>query len=400
MQAGQLAIYWPFLACDVFMDWRFRLRQERRLLSDLVIILVASLVVGVWFLERSGEQLRGEQRQHMESLAVLTGLNAREYLASGNRVSLNVIARQTASLSTVRRLVIRDPSGQELASAGDPANGVEPVTRALRREDGSPAATVQIWPESSVARQRRLENGFVLVTLLLLVLRVIGEFIRRRLLPAAEPEAGRPAAEVPDVANRSSEAAAQLAWMRISIVNFDRMQDRFTASLLEELLAEYEKLLRRVAGLYGARLEAGLGQRARLVFSGSSGSDAAFSAVCAGQLFLQAARRLSTTRKTRGHTPLEFKVLVAGDEDQGRNWSLCVAGVPGRVHVPAAQLTGLELDTRLLYHAERVLEARAGETTLLLQPVDQLAQRYQRLVATQADKLLREMAPGESAADA
>lgn len=375
------------------MNWRALVKQERRLLADLVIILVAGLIVGAYFLERTDDFLRQVQRENMESLAGLTALNAREYLASGNRVSLNIIARQTASLPTVKRLVIRDAAGQELASAGSPADEAGSVTRVLRREDGTPAATVHVWPQPAAGDRRRLETGFVLVVLLLLVLRIIGQLVYRRLVPVAEtgesvPDPAREEATRNDQAESTLAAGAGTAWMRISIVNFDRMQSRFTATLIGKLLADYERLLQRVAALYGARLEAGLGQRARIVFSGASASEAAFSAVCAGQLFLQAARRISGARKAAGQTPLEFKVLVAGDADRGRNWSLCVAGVPGRVHVPATQLTELELDTRLLYHNSRALQVNAGDIGLLLQPVEQLAQRYQRLVATQADKLL------------
>lgn len=376
-----------------FMNWREWIRRERRLLADLVVILMASLVVGAYFLERTDDVLRKVQRDNMESLAGLTALNAREYLASGNRVSLNIIARQTASLPTVKRLVIRDPAGQELASAGPPADGPESVTRALRREDGTPAATVHIWPEPATGERRRLETGFVLVALLLMVLWVTAQLVYRRLVPVQElPGGGRsPAAtENPEDVGAANSGGAS-AWMRVSIVNFDHMQARFTATLIDELLADYERLLRRVVLLYGARLETGLGQRSRMMFSGGSAAEAAFSAVCAGQLFLQAARRLSAARKESGQTPLEFKVLVAGDADRGRNWSLCVAGIPGRVHVPAAQLTELELDTRLLYQTDRALRVNAGDITMDLQPVEQLAQRYQRLVSTQAEKLLAEM---------
>lgn len=390
-------------AWSASMNWRLLVRQERSLLADLVIILVTSLVVGAWFLERTDEFVFKVQRDNMESLAGLTAMNAREYLASDNRVSLNIIARQTASLPTVRRLVIQAASGRELASAGSAVPGRAPVTRALRREDGAPVASVHIWPQPPAGRGR-LETGFVLVVLLLLVLRVTGELVYRRLLPQprASDERGSAGDDgmTPSQGRESQPPAEAAAWMRISIVNFDRMQSRFTATLIDELLADYDRLLRRVASLYGARLEAGLGQRARLVFSGASASEAAFSAVCAGQLFLRAARRLSASRKAAGHTPLEFKLLVAGDADRGRNWSLCVAGVPGRVHVPATQLVQLELDARLLYHSERALRVSAGEEGLLLQPVEQLAQRYQRLVTAQADKLLDEMgAPRASQPD-
>ena len=67
---------------------------------------------------------------------------------------------------------------------------------------------------------------------------------------------------------------------------------------------------------------------------------------------------------------------------------MCIAGQPGRVHVPEAELLKLELDTRALYHADRCIPVTNGETSLRLQPVEQLAQRYQKLIADQAERLL------------
>jgi hypothetical protein len=105
-------------------------------------------------------------------------------------------------------------------------------------------------------------------------------------------------------------------------------------------------------------------------------------------LFRRVARNLSEARKAQARTPLEFKLLVTTEAELRTSWSVCIAGQPGRIHVPEAELLKLELDTRALYQPERCINISDGELTVRLQPVEQLAQRYQKLIAEQADRLL------------
>jgi len=79
---------------------------------------------------------------------------------------------------------------------------------------------------------------------------------------------------------------------------------------------------------------------------------------------------------------------VTTQQDMAVSWALCVSGLPGRVHVPEAEMVRLELDTRLLFHGERCLNILADGETVRLQPIEQLAQRYQKLIAEQAGQLL------------
>jgi hypothetical protein len=101
-------------------------------------------------------------------------------------------------------------------------------------------------------------------------------------------------------------------------------------------------------------------------------------------------RLLAPLRKQQGKPALEFKALVTIDGDQQEAWSLCVAGVPGRLNVPEGQLAATELDVKALYQPEKAQVVAAGDHKVRLQPVEQLAHRYQNLLRTQAETLLSE----------
>ena len=93
----------------------------------------------------------------------------------------------------------------------------------------------------------------------------------------------------------------------------------------------------------------------------------------------------------------KLKLLVTTGSDLAHSWALCLAGLPGRVHVPESEMVRFELDTRLLFHGERCLNVLSEGETVRLQPIEQLAQRYQKLIADQAARLLGEQdAPAAS----
>lgn len=386
------------------------LQREHQLLRELSLMLVVALVVGVYFLEHVHSTLEHSRRQSAQALAQHIAGSSAEYVVTGNLVSLNVIATHAAALETVQRVEFRSVAGIVLASAGDArSETVLPVSRAVRLEDQSVAGTVELWPRNTSAKQEEnLESWFVLVVLCLLALRVAAEAIWRRLKMEREQPDDVEADMVPVLtmsqtsgsqgggvkvavdlvgANDLENDAAQ-AVLRISIVNFDRMQDRLTPQLLNEMVAAYREPLEGIAQVYGAKIVETLGRQCLLVFSGEAKEQAAFQAVCAGMLFRAVTRRISEQRKKQGRSALEFKVLISSDSDARTSWAFCLAGVPGRVHIPEAELIGMELDTRLLYQAERCIEVSNGESRVRLQPVEQLAQRYQKLIAGQVESLL------------
>lgn len=364
------------------------LQQERDLLRELALMLLATLVVGVYFLEHVHTTLADNRRQGAEALAQQLASNAAEYVVTGNLLSLNVIASHAASLETVERVEFRNIAERVQASAGIERPLGKPVSRAVRLDDETVVGTVLLWPaDTSAMQEQNLEANFVLVVIILLLLRIALAFIWRRLNQERPAEAGVEADVVP-VLTMASSTDVPKAVLRISIVNFDRMQQRFTPALLEEALGAYRILLHGIATVYGAQELKPLGKECALEFRAELRSQAAFQALCAGMLFRRVARSLSEQRKAQARTPLEFKLLVTTADDLEASWAMCIAGQPGRVHVPEAELLKLELDTRALYHADRCIAVTNGETSLRLQPVEQLAQRYQKLIADQAERLL------------
>lgn len=341
-------------------------------------MLALMLVVGVYFLERLDTRLQAQHRQHLQALAHYLAEDSAEYLSAGNRVSLGVIARQAAELDTVQTLVVSDMQGRELARSGPEPSGSAPVQQAVGASGAAPVGRVSLWPAPEIAARQRVETGFVLVALLLLALRVLAEVIRRRLWPAARAESTDAS---PEPAGPSSVPEEQ-AWLRIAVVNLASLRQRYTTSALNGLLAEYQRLLDRVTEIYGGRVHAPLGERARVTFTGADAQEAAFQALCAAHVFLLAAQR-------PGRTALEFRVLLTTVEDRDE-WSLCKAAEAGLVHVPADELEPLALDARALYHPEQARRVDLDEAPVTLQPVEQLTQRYQRLVIAQAEKIAAE----------
>ena len=375
------------------LPWREWMHKERPLLRELALILVVSLVIGIYFLEHVHSTLEHSQRRNTESLAQHLATSSAEYMVTGNLVSLNVIATHTARLETVRRMEFRSVAGIVLASAGLPADESVPVSRAVRLEDNTVAGTVELWSaDINAERERNLESNFVLVVLCLLGLRIGAEVIWRKLQQERQPDDEDVEADRVPVLTMSHAVESPRASLRISIVNFDRMKERLTPALIEEMVSAYRQPLEGLCEVYGARLNATLGAQCALEFRSQSRADAAFQALCAGMLFRRLAKSVTEQRKARGRTPLEFKLLVTTDSDVERSWSVCIAGSPGRVHIPESELVTLELDARVLYKSDRCLDISDGNISLRLQPIEQLAQRYQKLISDQAQQLL----PAES----
>ncbi|MEE4249585.1 MAG: hypothetical protein V2I38_03270 [Alcanivoracaceae bacterium] len=376
------------------IDWRNWLQKEQQLIRELVLMLLMAVVVGVYFLENAKIAVDQSQRRSGEALAQQLATSASEYLASGNLVSLNVMAQQTAALGLVARVEIRNPADSVLASAGDESVGSISVSRPVRIDDQALVGTVVVWPRQiDTAQSRQLETRFVLVVLSLLGFRLLVELAWRRL--QAEPELLPPEeetleADLVPVLTMNQTSEAPRAWLRIGIVNFDRIRDRYAADLVAEMLHGYGALLQQVAEVYGGRVLQNVGAEAAMVITGETRSEACFQALCAGTLFRRLARELSEQRKEQGRTPLEFKLLATTNNDLVHSWALTLAGLPGRVHVPESEMVRYELDTRLLFQGERCLNVLSEGETIRVQPIEQLAQRYQKLIADQAARLLQE----------
>lgn len=367
--------------------WRQWIIGERPLLRELAVLLLASLLIGLYFLEHLDSRLAEARRDYLGALAIQVAENAVEYTATNNLVSLNVIARRTGELGPVARVTLEDAGGRVLASSGAPVEAV-PVQQPMRLADGGIVGVVKLWPAAETATRKKVEAGFVLLVLCLLGLRVLVLMLERRL--RGEPLWRLPPAASAPVEEQAPEAAAPVpvtAVLRLALVNEAHLRGRYTDSLFASLLAPYEQALEQVTLLYGGALQTRLDEGALIGFQGKP-ADAAFNAVCAGMLFLKVSRQLAEQRKQAGQMALEFKLLVTGDTDPVRSLACCEAGVPGRLHVPENELLALSLDTRSLYRPEQALIVHCtGGDDLRLQPLEQLAQRYQAQINDQAVRL-------------
>ncbi|MDF1725849.1 MAG: hypothetical protein P1U59_15130 [Alcanivorax sp.] len=385
---------------SLWEQWRPWIRQQRSLLRELILMLLAMLVVGVYFLEHFSARLEQEREVQLQALAEQTARRAAEALASDDSISINLIGRETVQLAPVAGVRFLDAADIQVGLTGVPRSELV-VSVPVALPDGELAGTLTLLGDTSALPRQRLEAGFVLAVLCLLLLRVAAALIQQRLLPPPEPAEPTPT-EAPAASPLATPASTQalteplpegaepLAQLRLSIVNFEHIRQRYTQAAMVEVLADYQRILDKVAGIYGGRVGQKVGDQAGLFFYQEPASRCAFSALCAGLLFLRVVRLLAPLRKQQGKPPLEFKALVTTDGDQQEAWSLCVAGVPGRLNVPEAQLAATELDVKALYQPEKAQVVTAGDHKVRLQPVEQLAHRYQNLLRTQADTLLSE----------
>ncbi|MEP5232432.1 MAG: hypothetical protein ABJQ78_13460 [Alloalcanivorax sp.] len=384
---------------SLWEQWRPWIRQQRSLLRELILMLLAMLVVGVYFLEHFSAGLEQERKVQLQALAQQTARRAAEALASEDSISINLIGRETAQLEPVVGIRFEDTSGEQVGAAGEKTSPLR-VTVPAALPDGELAGTLTLLGDNTLLPRKQIEAGFVLAVLCLLLLRVAAALIQQRLQPPAQDEPDAPAPRVPPesphhdapfppiVRSPVPDGAEMQAQLRLSIVNFAHIRQRYTEEALKEVLAEYQQLLDQVAALYDGHQGPVIGEQAGLYFYQGPASRAAFSALCAGLLFLRVVRLLAPQRKQAGKVSLEFKALVTADPDQEEAWALCVAGVPGRLNVPDSQLTVAELDVKALYQPEKAQVVCAGDHRVRLQPVEQLAHRYQALLRTQAETLL------------
>ena len=384
---------------SLWEQWRPWIRQQRSLLRELILMLLAMLVVGVYFLEHFSAGLEQERKVQLQALAQQTARRAAEALASEDSISINLIGRETVQLKPVLGIRFEDTSGEQVGAAGEKASPLR-VTVPAALPDGELAGTLTLLGDNTLLPRKQIEAGFVLAVLCLLLLRVAAALIQQRLQPPAQDEPDVSAPRVPQesphhdapfppiVRSPVPDGAEMQAQLRLSIVNFAHIRQRYTEEALKEVLAEYQQLLDQVAALYDGHQGPVIGEQAGLYFYQGPASRAAFSALCAGLLFLRVVRLLEPQRKQAGKISLEFKALVTADPDQEEAWALCVAGVPGRLNVPDSQLTVAELDVKALYQPEKAQVVCAGDHRVRLQPVEQLAHRYQALLRTQAETLL------------
>lgn len=378
------------MAAGKFDRWHNWWQKEQQIIRELILMLLMAVVTGAYFLEHVATAMEQGQRRSAEALAQQLATSASEYLSSGNLVSLNVMAQQTVVLAQVARVEIRDANDQVLASAVDNPLGSIVVHRPVKGDDQVLVGTVLVWPhQTDVAQSGKLETYFVLVVLSLLGFRLLIEMAWRRLRaePAPLEEEETIEADLLPVLTMTQTSEAPRAWLRISIVNFEIIKQRYAADMVAEMLSGYGALLHQVAAAYGGRVQHNIGEQAAMMITGETRAEACFQALCGGTLFRALAKKLSEQRKEQERMSLEFKLLITANSDMDHSWALTSAGLPGKVHVLETEMVRYELDARLVFQGDRCLNILTDSETIRLQPIDQLASRYQKLITDQADQL-------------
>lgn len=387
---------------SLWQRWRPWLSREKKLLIELALMALTAVVVGVYFIEHFTADLQAQQREQLQALAQQTALRAAESLDSHDLIGLNVIARETRSLATVSGVRFLDTARHTLTGKDEDAPVQVEVPVSL--PDGELAGSVVLSAPAPDGAVRDLAIGYLLVVIGLLVLRVAAALVewrlRRPLTGGADtdPPGAAKTAGAPRVRRAEPSApppAVPHCDLRLSVVNFEHFEQRYTRSALNALLADYRSLLAEVVALYGGTAEADLGALCRVRFQGEPLSQPAFAALCAGLLFLRVARLQGPRRKSRSAPALEFKALISSQFGEAESWALCLAGVPGRLQVPDNELIRAELDVKALYQTDQAMVVRSGEREIRLQPVAQLAQRYQMLLRTQAERVMGGVESGE-----
>ena len=390
---------------SLWEQWRPWIGRQQSLLRELILMLLAMLVVGVYFLEHYSASLEQEREVQLKALAEQTARRAAEALASEDSISINLIARETVALTPVAGVRFLNPAEVQVGLTGvEDADLIVSVPVAL--PDGELAGTLTLLGDNSQTSNQNIEAGFVLAVLCVMLLRLAFTLVRERLLPpplVEEPAAAPvPSAPLPESVVQTAPLVSPAmpaspidpervqAQLRLSIVNFNAIRQRYTEQAVNEVLADYQQMFNRAVAIYGGQVSRSIGSQAGAVFCQLPVSQAAFAALCAGLLFLRVVRLQAPLRKQQGKVPLEFKALMTTDKDADESWSLCLAGVPGRLQVPEAQLSSTELDVKALYQPDRAQVAVAGDHKVRLQPVEQLAHRYQALLRAQAETLVSE----------
>ncbi len=388
---------------SLWEQWRPWIGRQQTLLRELILMLLAMLVVGIYFLEHYSASLEQEREVQLKALAEQTARRAAEALASEDSISINLIGRETVALGPVAGVRFLNPEEVQVGLTGVNDSDLL-VTVPVALPDGELAGTLTLLGDQSEAPRQQIEAGFVLAVLCVLLLRLAFTLVRERLAPPAPAPAEAvtvPFEPVPNVAPVAPLVTEVLpaapidperiqAQLRLSIVNFDAIRQRYTEQAVEEVLTDYQRMLNRAVAIYGGQVSQPIGRQAGVAFCQLPVSQAAFAALCAGLLFLRVVRLQAPLRKQQGKVPLEFKALMTIDKDTDESWSLCLAGVPGRLQVPESQLASTELDVKALYQPDRAQVAVAGDHKVRLQPVEQLAHRYQALLRTQAETLVSE----------
>lgn len=362
-------------------------KQHRKLLKDLLLILMSCLVCFLYFSEQWHHQSRTQRQQGLEALAVQLAETSYVPLAADNLVSLNVLTGQLVALPPVGGARVEYLDRRLASSAGDKATMKAVAAVGGQQKDiigrvvvyGKPVAGLSFWP-------------FWILLLCLLGIRVAVALFWEQLVPFSSraikgikkySQATRRVTRSAPVPTLPVEPAAS-AQLDIQVCDYARLSQWFTPTALQQTLAAYDALLRRVAGIYGVTLDSPLGATTKLELGHDSAEEAVFLLSCCANLFMAACDTLNAQRRESGDTCLAFSLLLSQQAPDELRESLNQQEVEQQLRLLVAAPSD-HLKARLNAHH---LEQWQGEDDVWQLLTDAtLAERYRKLVASQLDSL-------------
>lgn len=366
-----------------FHIWQARLAPHRPLLRDLLLILVTALVCFLYFSEQWLNDSRAQRQQALNALALQLADASYVPLAANNLVSLNVLAQQMTVQPPVVGVRIERLDHTPASSAGIQL-GMQAQAAIGDDEQkiigqvllfGEPAKAQPVWP-------------FVLLLLCLLGLRAALTFFWQQLVPMTT-RSWRDLRERSSEQPQSADAPPLLqlpqveAQLDLSVMNYDRLQQRFTSSALSQLLSSYDTLIAQVAAVYGASVTSPL-PAASLSLKHSQADEAVFLLTCCARLLQSQCQQVNQQRHADGESCLSLRLLLSREAPEELRQRV-------QQHAPGEHLQlllpGLSEELQARFSTQLLEQWQDhGDQWQLLTEV-RLAERYQKLIAAQLANL-------------
>lgn len=365
-----------------FAAVRAALTPHRHLLRDLLLILITSLVCFLYFSEQWLNDSRAQRQQSLNALALQLADACYVPLAANNLVSLNVLAHQITVQAPVIGVRI-ERLDQTVASSAGESQGMQAQAAIGDDEQkiigqvlvfGEPAQPQPIWP-------------FVLLLLCLLGLRAALTFFWQQLVPMTTKslrelrERGQQDKSVQAALPPLLELPKVEARLDLSVVNYERLQQRFTPSALAQLLTCYDELIAQVAQVYGASCEARL-PHASLSLKHSHADEAVFLLTCCAKLLQSGWQQLNQQRHDNGESCLSVQLLLSVDAPAALRQRVQQTAPADQLQLLLAALSE-ELQSRFSAQLLEQWQDHDDQWQLLTQV--RLAERYQKLIDAQLE---------------
>ncbi|WP_444943393.1 hypothetical protein ACJJIK_16795 [Microbulbifer sp. ZKSA006] len=339
-------------------------RARQRLLAVTIwgtLAIFCAAALGHFYGQQHSAAIERDRVAAKAAATILAGQSL-ESIVSGDRISLQLIARQLLELPMVAGILIEDVESNSLAEVGD-LKGGETITEPVVLHDSIAGnITVAFVPGNAIT--------FPWASLLLTLVFALpfsaaaallsGSLSRGQKLPAQAPES--------DEADTDTEIVESSVGLYLRPLNWTQLGNQLSRSALEGLQRQLDGRMRRLQRIYGASPLNCPGPQVGLDFSGT---DAAFRAVCCGLLL----REMQSVSRTTG-----LKLALAVVPSQPQNPDFCADQLLN-------QSRGLFLHPELLEDSSlmgRIEHHGAGWAL----EVTGLSPSYQKLLNNQLQQLL------------